>query len=108
MNGKEHLTKEGLEKIVSIKGSINLGLSSKLKAAFPNITLVERPVISNMLIQSPYWLAGFSSGEGSFMIKVKNSASYLVGYQVNLEFQLAQHNCDIILMKSLINIKIVD
>ena len=54
MNGKEHLTKEGLEKIVSIKGSINLGLSSKLKAAFPNITLVERPVISNMLIQSPY------------------------------------------------------
>ena len=103
MNGKEHLTKEGLEKIVSIKGSINLGLSSELKAAFPNITIVERPVISNMLIQSPYWLAGFSSGEGSFMIKVKNSASYLAGYQVILEFQLAQHNRDIILMKSLIN-----
>jgi len=102
-NCKEHLTQEGLKKIVSIKGKINLGLSSELKAAFPNITLVERPVISNMLIQSPYWLAGFSSGEGSFMIKVNKSASTLVGYQVHLEFQLAQHNRDITLMKSLIN-----
>jgi len=103
MNSKEHLTKEGLEKIVSVKGSMNLGLSSYLKGAFPNITLVERPVISNMLIQSSYWLAGFSSGESSFMIKVKKSASHLVGYQVLLEFQLAQHSRDIALMESIIN-----
>jgi hypothetical protein len=52
---KKHLTKEGLEKIISIKDSINRGLPSELKAAFPNITtLVERPVVSNMLIKSPY------------------------------------------------------
>jgi len=34
---KEHLNKEGLLKIVSIKASLNLGLSEQLKAAFPNI-----------------------------------------------------------------------
>jgi hypothetical protein len=34
---KEHLTIEGLQKIINIKASMNLGLSgrSSLKAAFP-------------------------------------------------------------------------
>ena len=35
MKKKEHLTPSGLLKIVSIKASINLGLSMSLKAAFP-------------------------------------------------------------------------
>jgi hypothetical protein len=34
---KEHLTLAGLEKIVAIKASMNLGLSKKLEQAFPNI-----------------------------------------------------------------------
>ena len=41
MSRKEHLTIEGLHKIVdasrSIKASLNLGLSDKLKVAFPNV-----------------------------------------------------------------------
>ena len=32
---KEHLTNEGLLKIVAIKASMNLGLSDDLKVAFP-------------------------------------------------------------------------
>lgn len=35
---KEHLTIEGLQKIVAIKYSINKGLSPKLQSAFPNTT----------------------------------------------------------------------
>ena len=35
MNNKEHLTSEGLIKIISIKASINNGLSSVLTEAFP-------------------------------------------------------------------------
>lgn len=34
MQGKEHLTLEGLEKIAAIKASMNLGLSKKLKRHF--------------------------------------------------------------------------
>lgn len=43
ISNKEHLTKEGLDKIVAIRASINIGLSPELKAAFPNFTPVSRP-----------------------------------------------------------------
>ena len=39
----EHLKVEGLQKIVNIRASLNLGLSESLKAAFPNTILVVRP-----------------------------------------------------------------
>ena len=42
---KEHLTMEGLLNIVSIKASMNKGLSSQLKEAFPNIIPVARPLV---------------------------------------------------------------
>jgi hypothetical protein len=47
---KEHLTQEGLEKIVAIKKSHNLGLSERLAAAFPNIQAVPRPLVENQVI----------------------------------------------------------
>jgi len=53
MNRKEHLTKEGLIKVLSIKESINLGLSDIVKSAFFDIVAVERPIISNQKIQDP-------------------------------------------------------
>lgn len=48
VNKKEHLTLSGLHEIISIKASINLGLSAGaplglLKTYFPNITPVVRP-----------------------------------------------------------------
>ena len=58
MNRKEHLTREGLIKVLSIKESINLGLSDSVKSAFLGIVAVERPIISNQKILDPYWLAG--------------------------------------------------
>jgi hypothetical protein len=45
INNKEHLTLEGLEKIISIKASINIGLSDKLIECFPNITPIDRPTV---------------------------------------------------------------
>lgn len=45
MNRKEHLTIEGLHKIVAIKASINLGLSSRLKQGFSDIIPVEIPKV---------------------------------------------------------------
>lgn len=54
---KEHLScsaTEGLNKIISIKASINLGLSYELKAAFPKIIPVLRPLVENKEIPDPY------------------------------------------------------
>jgi len=51
---KEHLTAEGLEKIVAIKASINLGLSDVLKTAFSKIVPAKRPVIKDQKIFDPH------------------------------------------------------
>jgi Cytochrome c oxidase subunit III/LAGLIDADG endonuclease len=53
LSNKEHLTKEGIYKILSIRSSMNKGLTASLKALFPNIVGVERSAISNQIIKSP-------------------------------------------------------
>lgn len=50
---KEHLTMEGLKRLVAIKGSINLGLSPELKSAFPDITNTEKPLVTNHVPKIP-------------------------------------------------------
>jgi hypothetical protein len=50
---KEHLTMEGLKRLVAIKGSINLGLSPELKSAFPDITNTEKPLVKNHVPKIP-------------------------------------------------------
>lgn len=41
MLNKEHNTLEGIQKIVNIKASLNLGLSEDLKKAFPNTVSIK-------------------------------------------------------------------
>ena len=55
IQNKERLTIEGLSKIVAIKASMNTGLSDELKAAFPDITPVQRPNVLNCRIKDPNW-----------------------------------------------------
>lgn len=45
MNNKEHLTEEGLHKILSIKASLNLGLPENLKVLYPEIIPVSKPQV---------------------------------------------------------------
>ena len=90
---KEHLTLEGLHKIIAIRASMNRGLSEKLKLAFPDVVAVERPLVENAKIPDPNWLAGFTSAEGCFMVRITESKTK-IGYQVLLVFQLTQHSRD--------------
>jgi len=50
---KQHLTIDGLRKIISIKASMNRGLPDGLKKAFPDIIPVSRPLVQNQLIPDP-------------------------------------------------------
>jgi LAGLIDADG DNA endonuclease family protein len=102
INNKEHLTLEGLQKIVALKASLNLGLSDDLKKAFPKIIAVSRPLIEKSENIDPYWLAGFTSGEGCFSINLKKSTKYSTGFSVGLIFKLSQHIRDKELIESLI------
>jgi hypothetical protein len=43
MSNSQHLNKEGIIKILSLKASLNKGLSNLLITSFPDIIKVERP-----------------------------------------------------------------
>jgi hypothetical protein len=102
VNNKAHLTLEGLEKIVNIKASMNLGLSDMLISEFPGYVPVERPVINNdNVILNPYWISGFVSAEGNFDVRIPSTNSKL-GYRVQLRFRISQHSRDLILMQKIV------
>jgi len=101
VNCKDHLTKEGLNKILSLKASINRGLTNELKLNFPDIIPASRPLVINQVIKDPNWLSGFVTGEGCFLVDIMNSKSNAVGKQVVLKFQVTQCVRDINLLKSL-------
>lgn len=102
MQRKEHITEKGLLTILSIRASLNLGLSESLKIAFPNIIPVLRPEVANITIPHGEWLAGFTSGEGCFFVSVNKSSTHVSGFKVQLIFQITQHSRDERLIQSLI------
>jgi len=102
MNKSEHLTSEGIKKIVAIRSSMNFGLTTSLKEQFPDIIPMLRPVVNNQEIPDIQWFIGFSEGESCFFIDIINSKTHKVGYQIKLKFQITQHSRDLELMNTLI------
>jgi hypothetical protein len=98
----EHFSAKGLQEIVNIRASINLGLSDSLKAIFPNTVPVTRPRIENITIPHPKWMAGFVTGEGCFLVQMsKHGKGKLDG--VSLSFKVSQHLRDELLLRSFIS-----
>jgi len=83
----EHLTEQGLSKLIKFKSSLNRGLSEKLKDSFGDINLLDRVEFKFNGIPSPYWIAGFVSGDGSFNIKTTKTRTY----KVQLRFSVNLH-----------------
>ena len=119
IKNKEHLTQEGINKLLVIKSYMNKGLSPELKLAFPHINIeplkIEaRPnkipllLFSNVATgdeakENAYWLTGFATGEGSFQVDIRKSKTSKSGYQVLLRFSIGQHRRDEQLLRSLID-----
>lgn len=59
MSKGEHKTLKGLLNIVSLKASLNLGLSDSLKAAYPNVIPAEILLYNLNSELEPYWITGF-------------------------------------------------
>ena len=97
---KEHLTSKGIQEIVSVKASMNRGLSNELKEAFSNTKISSRPLTVNQQIPSPYWISGFTSGEGNFFIALDRSGSETKFSSLRLN--ISQHIRDEALMRSLV------
>ena len=105
INSKKNMAKEEfIGKIVGIKASMNRCLlSDELKASFTNNVPVIRPLVENITIPHPQWVAGFTSGEGCFMIKTSVNRNSKLGYGVQLSFQITQNERDIELIRSLVS-----
>ena len=97
---KEHLTSEGLEKIISIRAALNKGLSEDLRAAYSNLVPSIRPQLSELIIPDPNWIAGFVDAEGCFSVKITKTTK---GDSVSLVFIVTQHIRDAELLKSFVN-----
>lgn len=108
MGKGDHLTKNGVQNIINLRASLNLGLSDTLNLSFPNSIAVPRPEVELLPLNISSltdceWVAGFTSGEGSFIVKIKESLRSKVGFQTYLDFRITQHSRDEKLMVSLIN-----
>lgn len=81
---------------------MNRGLSDNLIKEFPDICPILRPKLKDQNIPDPNWIAGFTSGEGCLMVRVRKSSTNLTGYNVELIFKVTQHTRDDNLIISLI------
>lgn len=82
MLNKKHLTRQGLEQVVSYKNAMNFGQSEKFKLHFPNAAKFDRPLIevnNELLVQrlNPFWITGFIAAEGSFHITFPKKAKQM-------------------------------
>lgn len=122
IKAKEHLTMKGIQEIVSLKASLNLGLTDELKAAFPDTVPALRLLPQNSEIMGKakgsscyeiplttpgssafmkvgLWMAGFVSGEGCFSVTEYKSSRV----NVRLVFSITQHSRDESLIRSLVD-----
>jgi hypothetical protein len=104
IKNKEHLTKNGILDIINLKSLLNNGLSEKLKIHFPNIIKIEKPkqfIPENIDF---YWLAGFFSGDGCFLVRILRSKTHKVGYCIQLKVVITQHLKDELLINKIKNV----
>jgi len=101
MKNKEHLTPKGLHLIMSIRASMNKGISSELLKYFNNekkVIPVSKPLVDviNTNHISPDYV-GFTDAEGCFFINIRVNKN---GYWVSAGFSLVQHSRDLLLFKT--------
>ena len=71
---------------------MNLGLSDLQKSSFLDYKPVLRPNVKYTEIPDPNWIAGFSSGEGCFLVSLLKSEKKIKFVQ--LVFKISQHQRD--------------
>ena len=103
LNDQARSSIEGVNKILSLKASMNLGLSPMLKINFPTVLPLLRSEVCGLSIKDPNWLTGFVDGEGYFYVKSLKNDRYSTGFSVNLVFSIAQHARDTALLTTFID-----
>lgn len=119
LKNKGHIDSKGLQQIVNLKASLNLGLSENLKKDFPDTVMVPRSQVRFEGIPDPNWLSGFANffflfffylflyyyiyicikkkkkkkiSEACFFISIYKSLKSKLGFAVQLVFKITQHS----------------
>ena len=96
IKANEHLTEKGLLDVVKIKSSLNKGLSTDLESKF-KVVKTERPEFKFEGIPDPFWVSGFTSGDGSFNIKTTTTPKN----KIQLRYAVTLHNREVDVIKGL-------
>lgn len=92
---KEHLTLQGIQKIINIRATLNFGLSKELQLMFPETVPVPRSLRETCVIPHSQWIAGFTSAEGNFSVSLDKGAFK------SLLFKITQHEKDEVLLTAI-------
>jgi len=88
MRNKQHLTDSGFNEILSLKSVLNWGLPVKIKALFPSVKPLVRPVFeASKFALDPYWVSGFSEGDSSFYVQIFNEKRVTLIFNVELHIR---------------------
>jgi NADH-ubiquinone oxidoreductase chain 4 len=75
---------------------------SKVYLAKRNLHIKEDNKLSEMeTAMRPYFVTGFTDGEGSFVVTLIKSPSSPVGYKIQLSYRIGLHNKDLALLESI-------
>ena len=96
---RKHYTTEGLHEIVSIRASMNKGLTETLNANFSNITPFPKPLSIVHPSINNHWLLGFIEGEGCFFVSLSKNPIHEEKHHASLLFKLTQHHRDVELIR---------
>lgn len=73
-----------------------------MTTTFPDVISILRPTVSDICIKDPHWVAGFTSGDGSFIVSIFSRGSNSKP-GIRLMFKITQHSRDAELLTSLID-----
>ena len=83
IQSKKHLHEEGLNKILSIKSVLNNGLSDKLKAIFPSVKAIDKPIFEVVNISlNPNYVSGFTEGDGCFTVNISSKTNQVIAIYI--------------------------
>jgi LAGLIDADG endonuclease len=98
MKYKKHLTQEGIQRIMSIRGMMN---NKVYVNSYTNYILkIDKPILPKIKVTdiTLEWLVGFIDAEGCFYINIRENRNK-GGYSVSPVFSIVQHSRDLILFK---------
>ena len=98
MKNKEHLTKQGLQRVMIIRSIMNKKIS--VSSYTEPLVKIDLPEVHNLSVTdiTSEWITGFTDAERCFFINIRSNRNK-TGYWITAKFSLVQHSRDTLLFK---------